>query len=232
MVTFLASQAIEATVAAAAMAKALTTSCTRLGLAELGCLAATGCVFDAAINKRSPCEAQVHTWSTAQTNRTIVKTVRATRLYIMKQTANSSTLFLGPGSKVVSIVFVLRKFPSKVKALQIALPTGTLPIAEGLFIKSSTGKRTLSVLFGHGNMNEATLVANVQAIMKAVREQLDVQNVRTIYVGVDRLLLPIWSDKLWVRGKQKRSERQSRMSSKTSSMPPPSYLPQKRLRTA
>merc|ERR1712216_255914 len=61
-------------------------------------------------------------WTDSKTKASIMKTIRALRLHILKQSAGNTTSFMGVGSKRVSMVFTLKKFPPKMYALQIPLP--------------------------------------------------------------------------------------------------------------
>lgn len=175
-------------------------------------------------------EERIDVWSNPQIRGNIAKTVCALELHLLKNAANSTNELFGARSKILCMTFVLRRFPSKRKALQIAIAGGATHSTEGLFLKTSTGKRTLSVQFGSGDSENATLVANVHTILEAVRRKVDVKSVMEIYLGVDRLMLPIWSFKLWDRGKR-RSERALVSNARKTSMSPPDALPRKRLKT-
>merc|ERR1712023_552548 len=143
----------------------------------------------------------------------------------------------GAGSKIMSVVFLLRRFPSNLKALQIPLPTSLTHTSrsEGIFVKTAKGKKVLSVQFGSGDMGEAALVRNAIAVLRFVHECLDANLVRDITVDVDRLSLPVWNRKLWDRGKRKASTKSLHVSwsghSKNGAMGPPIGLPLKRDRT-
>lgn len=176
-------------------------------------------------------QAKEKAWLNSQTRGNVVKTIGALRLHILKQTANSAIQCLGAGSKILCVTFVLRKFPEQRNALQVALPDGAMRSTEGLFLKTSTGRRTLSVEFGRGDSKEVALVANVQAILKAVFKKLDVKLVREIFVGVDRLMLPIWNYQLWDRGKKNKTAWLTQRCFKRTSMHPPDEVPRKRPRT-
>lgn len=170
-------------------------------------------------------------WTDAKTNGNIVKTLRALRLYILKQSANSTSRFLGPGSKTMSMVFTLRKFPSRMKALNVPLPHALAGLSEGLFIKTAKRKKVLSVQFGRGDMDEDALIMNATAVANTVLQNLDTHLVSDITVDVDRLALPVWSRNLWERGKQKRSVRSvMRSHAKRGSMAPPVGPPLKKVR--
>lgn len=170
-------------------------------------------------------------WADAKTKGNIVKTIRALRLYILKQSANTTTKFLGPGSKAMSMVFTLKKFPSSLKALNVQLPHALPGLCEGLFLKTAKGKRVLSVQFGRGDMEEGALTTNATAVANTVRKSLDARLVSEITVDVDRLALPVWNRKLWDRGKQKLSVRSPRHSHpKRGSMAPPMGPPMKKAR--
>jgi len=170
-------------------------------------------------------------WSDAQTKGNIVKTTRALKLHILKQNAFPPCSFLGVGVKSISMVFVLRKFPSSLKALQIPLPHPLAQPSEGLFVKTAKGHKVLSVQFGRGDVGEDVLLKNAMAVTRAVRKNLDARLVREITVNVDRLALPVWSRKLWDRRKQKLFTMSgSRNEAKKGSMAPPAGLPWKMAR--
>lgn len=170
-------------------------------------------------------------WADAKMKGNVVKTIRALRLYILKQSANTTSRFLGPGSKTISMVFTLKKFPSSLKALNIPLPHALPGLCEGLFMKTAKGKRVLSVQFGRGDMEEGGLTMNAMAVANTVQESLDTHLVREITVDVDRLALPVWNRKLWDRGRQKLSARSVRhRDTKRGAMLPPVGPPLKRVR--
>merc|ERR1712187_745719 len=98
--------------------------------------------------------------------------------------------------KPVSMIFILKKFPSSLQALQILLPYPLGHPCEGLFVKTAQGKRVLSVQFGRGDMGEETLTQSAVAVASAVSQSLDPQLVREIQVAVDKLTLPVWSRRL------------------------------------
>mmetsp|Transcript_110817 Transcript_110817/g.196343 ORF Transcript_110817/g.196343 Transcript_110817/m.196343 type:complete len:260 (+) Transcript_110817:114-893(+) len=190
-----------------------------------------GCAFINGCNNHKNREERVDVWSNPHIRGNVEKTIGALKLHLLKHAANCSNELFGSRSQIFCMTFVLRKFPSQRKAMQISLAGGAMRSTEGLFLKTSTGKRTLSVQFGSGDSEKATLVADIHAILKAVSCKLDVKTVMEIYVGVDRLMLPIWSFKLWDRGK-KRSEKTSISRARKTSMSPPGVLPRKRIKTA
>jgi len=169
-------------------------------------------------------------WSDASTKGNIAKTIRALRLYVLKQTASTTSKFLGVGSKTMSMVFTLKKFPSSLKALPIPLPYTLPQPAEGLFVKTAKGKKVLSVQFGRGDMEEDALMKNAMAVTSAVRKSLDTKLVREIAADVDRLALPVWNRKQWDRGKRKAAVKSPRRNdAKKGSMAPPCWLEASRL---
>jgi hypothetical protein len=165
----------------------------------------------------------------------IAKTTRVLKVYVLKQTSNATVNILGAGSKIMSMVFSLRRFPSNLKALQIPLPSSLSHTSEGIFVKTAKGKKVLSVQFGSGDMGEEALVRNAIAVLRFVHGCLDANMVYDITVDVDRLSLPVWNRKLWDRGKRKASTKSLHVSwsdhSKKGAMGPPSGLPLKRART-
>lgn len=167
-------------------------------------------------------------WSDSRTRGSIAKTTRALKLHVLKQSAYSTCMFLGAGSKTMSMVFLLKKFPSSLKAMQISLPFPLAQSTEGLFVKTSTGKRVLSVQFGRGDMDEDALVKNAMATTRAVRKTLDTHLVREIIVDADRLKLPVWNRKLWDGRKQAISRKRAR----AAPMAPPAGFPSKRGRVS
>lgn len=174
-------------------------------------------------------------WSDATTRHNLAKATRVLKLHILKYDAINSKLRLLGLEKYVSMVFILRKFPSSLKALPIPLPHCLGHPAEGLFLKTSTGKKVLSVHVGKGDMPVEALVANGTAVAHAVRKNLDTHLVREIRVEVDRLSLPVWNGKLSDRGKQRRSSKPGAprlLQLKNASMAPPAQPPAKKLRTA
>lgn len=175
-----------------------------------------------------------HIWSDARTQGNVMKTTRVLKVYVLKQTSSATMRLLGAGSKIMSMVFTLRRFPSNLKALQVPLPASPTHMAEGLFVKTAKGKKVLSVQFGSGDMEEDALVKNAAAVLSCVHGSLDARLVRDITVNVDKLSLPVWSRKLWDRGKQKVSawslHASRRNDSKRGAMDPPIGLPLKRAR--
>lgn len=169
-------------------------------------------------------------WWDTKTKGNITKTVRVLRIHALKQTSNATNRFLGPSSKIMSMAFTLKTFPSSLKALQIPLPAALGQTTEGLFVKTSKGKKVLSVQFGRGDMEEQTLVQNSMAALSAVHQSMDTHLVRDIAMDVDTLSLPVWNRKLWDRGKRKCSckLRVAQKISKRGSMGPPIGLPLKR----
>jgi len=141
-------------------------------------------------------------WSDANTRGNILKTTRALKTHILKQCANTTQL-LGVGSKTLSMVFTLKKFPSSLKAVQIELPHALGHPAEGLFLKTARGQKILSVQFARGDMHEDALLQNAVVVANAVRTSVDVRLVREMLVSVDRLALPVWNRKLWDRVRKK-----------------------------
>lgn len=164
----------------------------------------------------------------ARTKSNVAKTTRVLKMHILKQSANTTSRFLGLATKSMTMVFTLRKFPSSLKALQISLPHPLAFTTEGLFIKTAKGKRILSVQFGRGDMEEDALTRNGVAVIIAVRKNLDANLVREITVDVDRLALPVYNRKLSDRGRQKLSARPD--GGKRGSMAPPVMPPLKRVR--
>lgn len=181
----------------------------------------------------STCTSTADVWADIQTTGNIVKTTRALKLHLLKLSANSSScMFFGPGLRTMSTVFSLKKFPTCRKALQIPhLPQPLVQPVEGLFLKTSSGKRILSVPFGHGDMEEAALVQNAVCITTAVRKGLDVHLVHDVSVVVDKLELPIWNRKLWDNPRSKSSAKSSvKESARNASMEPPVGGPRKKAR--
>lgn len=167
----------------------------------------------------------------SKTKSNIVKAIRALKLYILKQSANTTSAFLGAGMKTVSMVFILKRFPSSLQALRISLPHNLGHPCEGLFVKTAQGKRVLSVQFGRGDMGEETLTQNAVSVANAVSEKLDTRLVREIKVAVDRLELPVFSKKLCDRGRhQLFKQPPRRRDAKRTSMAPPAAPPPKRPR--
>lgn len=162
-------------------------------------------------------------WTDAATKKQISKTVRALKHIALKQTATANPLF-GVGSKTMAMVFILKKFPPKQKALQISMPNPLFvgQVTEGFFLKTAKGKRVLAVHFGGCSMDEDALMKNAVAVAHTVRRCLDMRLVNEITVELERLALPVWNRKLWDRGKQRASAKTSLdVVSKKSCMPPP-----------
>jgi len=173
-------------------------------------------------------------WSDTTTKGSIIKSLRVLKLHVLKQIANTtSNKLFGNGQKPITMVFLLKKFPPNVKALRVQLPHSLAQQTEGLFLKTATGKKVLSVQFGRGDMEVDALVTNAFAVTSALRKSLDTHLVREMTVEVDRLALPIWNQRISERGKQKVSMKSSRghKVSKMSSMAPPIGPPLKRVRT-
>jgi hypothetical protein len=146
-------------------------------------------------------------WSDATTRANITKAARVLRLHVLKQkAAQVTTKLLGfSGTTTMSMVFVLKKFPSSLKALPIALPHQLAHSSEGLFLKTSKGQKVLSVPFGSCDMEVDMLVRNALAVARIVRKSLNsfVPLVREITLTLERLSLPVWNRKLIDRVKSK-----------------------------
>lgn len=174
-----------------------------------------------------------HIWSDASTSANITKVVRVLRLHGLKQSAHVPK-FLGLSTKTMSMVFVLKKFPSNRKALAIPLPHQLAHSSEGLFLKTSKGQRILAVPFGSGDMEVHMLVRNASAVARVVRKSLkqNVHLVHEITLSVDSLSLPVWNKRLINRGKSKFSDHapKQRRAERGSMEPPPEI--RKKLRTS
>lgn len=170
-------------------------------------------------------------WADTRTRGNIDKTIRALKLHALKQSANSTCRFLGAGSKAMSMVFTFKKSPSSLKALHISLPYPLAQPCEGLFVKTAKGKRVLSVQFGRGDMGQDVLTKNAVAVVNVVRESLETRLVQEITFHVDRLALPVWSRRLFDRGKKHVfSKFPQRSDPKIDCMAPPAGPPMKRAR--
>lgn len=184
----------------------------------------------AATNNNTPIYEE-KAFTNARTQANFVKTIRALKLCILKQTANATISFLGPGSKTMSIIFVLKKFPSSVKALQILLPFSLGRPCEGIFVKTAKGKKVLSVTFGKGDMSEDMLIKNATAVAAAVHKSLGVRPVEEVVVAADKLELPVFNKKLFHVGKKKKSSTLSyRSAVKRGCMAPPFDIPVKKVK--
>lgn len=163
-------------------------------------------------------------WSDPKTKGNIIKAIRALKLHVLKTTSNVTSEFLGAGSKTITLVFLLKKLPSNRKALLVPLPHPLAYPTEGLFVRTATGKKILSVAFGNGDMEVDVLAKNAMAVTMAVRKSkvLDTSLVREATVEVDRLVLPFWNRELWNKGKHGRLAKSSRHAAKKkASMGPP-----------
>merc|ERR1712182_183104 len=138
-------------------------------------------------------------WSDAKTKANITKALRALKLHILKKASVTTSEFLGAGSKVLTIVFALRKFPSSLKALPIRVPHALAHPVEGLFVRTAAGKKVLSVQLGYGDMDVEALAKNASSVTHAVvgARGFDASLVRDVTVEADRLSLPVWSKALW-----------------------------------
>lgn len=182
-------------------------------------------------NSRGTLYSMGDVWSDAKTKGNIMKAVRALKLHVLKKTANITSEFLGAGSKTITMVFVLKKFPSNMKALPTPLPHPLSYPAEGLLVRTATGKKILSVTVGKGDMDVEALAKNAMAVTKAVCKSkfLDANLVREVVVDVDRLALPVWSRELWAKGKHGRAAKSFPSTAKRKgSMGPPVGLPSKK----
>jgi len=167
-------------------------------------------------------------WSDATTRNNLTKATRVLKLHILKHNAVNPQLHLLGLEKYMSMVFVLRKFPSSLKALPISLPHYLGHLAEGLFLKTSKGRKVLSVPLGKGDMQIDALIENGMAVAHAVRKSLDAHLVREINIEVDRLALPVWNGKFFDRGKQRLSGKLGtprQLHLKNASMAPPARPP-------
>lgn len=159
----------------------------------------------------------------AATRKHTLKAIRALKHVALKQSATAHHL-CGIGSKTVAIVFNLKKFPSKQKALQIPLPSVFLagPLTDGLFLKTSRGKKVLAVSFGLCNMEEEALLRNALAVINAVRGCLEKRLVNEITVDLEKLALPVWNRKVSEKVKQRASGKSSvGTNARQVCMPPP-----------
>lgn len=169
--------------------------------------------------------------SDLKTKGNIAKAIRALKLHILKKTASISSEFLGAGSKVITMVFRLRKFPPDMKALPMPLPHPLALPAEGIFIRTASGKKILAVSFGKGDMDVEALALNAMAATRAVHKSksLDASLVREVLLDADRLTLPVWSKELWEKGNRARPTKSRRHIPKgKNSMGPPVGPPLKK----
>lgn len=178
----------------------------------------------------------VDVWSESATKKQIAKAIRVTKHVALKQNATANPLF-GIGSKSLALVFNLKKYPSKQKALQIPLPHPVIvghSTEVGLFLKTAKGKKVLSVHFGRCDMEEDALLKNAVAVTNAVRMRLDNRLVHEITVEMERLALPVWNHKTSARGRRRASAKAclnvDSKDSKGDCMPPPVRPPLKRTR--
>jgi hypothetical protein len=164
-------------------------------------------------------------WSEPSTKKQIANNIRVLKHVILKTTANAGP-FLGASSRTLSMVFALKKLPSHKKALRILLPHPLLAshMVDGLFFKTAQGKKVLAVLFGRGDMDEATLVENAWALTDAVSKLLEIRLVSEVTVEAEKLKLPLW----WDKGKKKSIPSWSHCNSKRGSMAPPRQPPLKK----
>lgn len=184
-------------------------------------------------HSKGTCHSTEVVWADLKTKGNFVKAIRALKLHILKNSANVSSEFLGPGSKVMTMVFRLRKFPSDLKALPIPLPLPLALPAEGIFVRTVSGKKILSVSFGKGNMDVEALASNAMAVTRAIRKSksLDTSLVREVLVDADRLTLPVWSKELWEKGDRARLTKSRRHIPKgKNSMGPPVGAPLKKFK--
>lgn len=163
-------------------------------------------------------------WLDASTQRQLAKTVRALKYIVLKQTAHALPLF-GPGSVPLSMVFSIRKSSSaKHKAFRIRLPCRLSPSAdstEGLFFKTSAGKRVLGIQVGWCSMDEDALIQNATASIAAARQAVDRSLVQEIRLEAVKSSLPVWSHACREKKRKKHATR----------MPPPACPPAKKSRT-
>jgi len=172
-------------------------------------------------------------WLDPRTCGNVSKTIRALKIHILRQTANVTCSFLGAGSKTLTMVFTLRKFPSKKKTLQILLPHTWGQTTDGLFLRTARGQKVLCVQFGRGDMEVDALIKNATAVLHVVAKALDNSLVHDITVDVDRLSLPVWNRRLWDRGRRKRTSDSAKYSERmVGTMGPPVGLPLKRARVS
>lgn len=171
-------------------------------------------------------------WSDANTMHNIGRNTKALKLHILKQSSNTRRPFLGFGTKPITMAFVLKKFPSSLKALPLRLPHSIAPLSEALFLKTAKGKKVLSVQLGRGDMEVDALLKNAVAMTRAVRKKLDTNLVREVVVEADRLTLPFWNRRLFDKGKHKVSMKSSkgRTDLEKKPMAPPVGPPLKRVR--
>lgn len=170
-------------------------------------------------------------WADVKTKGNTMKAVRALKLHVLKKTAVTASEFLGAGSKTLTMVLALKKLPSNMKALPMSLPHALGHPVEGLFLRTATGKKVLSVQFGRGDMEVEALAKNASAVTRSVvrAKGFDTSLVRDVTVEVDRLSLPIWNHALWDKGKHGRSAKSSSLNTKRKgSMAPPLCLPVKK----
>merc|ERR1719313_2978138 len=110
-------------------------------------------------------------WLEPKTKKNVTKGVRALRLHALKTTAMMSNELFGLASKMLVMVFSLKKFPVSKRAFSLQRPHGRSQ--EAMFLKTSTGKKILSVPLGTGKMNVNDLVDNATAILDEVSKTLD-----------------------------------------------------------
>jgi len=176
-----------------------------------------------------------HLWEDASTRKNVVKAARVLKLHVLKQNARVASRFVGLSSTSMSMVFVLRKFPADLRALQITLPHSLGHPSEALFLRTSKGKKVLSADFGRGDMEVELLVKNAMAVVTSVRKFLDVHLVSEISLDADRLALPVWSRKLFDRGKRilpRKIAAPRQLHGKRTSMGPPALPPVKKFRAS
>lgn len=184
-----------------------------------------------AVNSLVDSKRGANLWADAATLNNVVKASRVLKIHTLKQSARVSSRLLGLNSSSMSMVFVLRKFPSDLSALQLALPHSLGHPSEALFLRNCKGKKVLSAQFGRGDMDLASLVTNAMAVVAAARNALDAHLVSEILLVADRLTLPVWNRKLFDRGKRSLS-RKTAAPGKRTSMGPPALPPVKKSRVS
>lgn len=132
----------------------------------------------------------------ASTKQQLVKTVRALKQSVLKRATHADPLF-GARSKALSLNFILRRTPVRLKSrpLQIPLPHPMFAgrPADGFFVKANS-QRKLHIPFGWCSMGEDHLVENAVAMIGDVRKGLGSDFIREMWLQeMDGLSLPVWS---------------------------------------
>merc|ERR1711957_98418 len=160
----------------------------------------------------------------------IVKAVRALRLHVKKRGAFATNQLFGVSLRPFTMAFLLNRFPKDKTALKLTLPHPVPHACEGLFLKTTKGKKVLTVQFGGGDLETDALVKNASVVLCIVRKSLDLSLLHEVTVDADGLALPVWNRKLWDKAKPRARSCTLIDDSKRARMPAPAVPPPKKRR--